>query len=409
MFECHRNSYLTKLSAKVTRCEKSVHTLNGKTIDGFNVVLTDTVLFPEGGGQPDDRGTINGKPVFKVRKVNNEAVHFVETVEPLPVGECVEIEVDWNRRWDHMQQHTAQHLISAIAEDEFKLLTTSWTLGDTVSYIEIDASNVESDTVDKLESVVNEKIKDSLSVEIRLYDKNDPELSKVRSRFELPDISERIRVISIKGVDLNTCCGTHVSNLSHLQSIKLLYVEKAKKNKCHLYFVAGQRLLRYLANCVKREKCMTALLKNGPDDHVLLVGKLQKNLKQTQKNCLTVVRDIALLEARLFKLIDPRPKFYSLHRKEGLTDFATIFANEVAALANETFFLVTVAQDASSNSPGYVLMIGRNNQLNSCIPIAEEVLNAKGTIKQDRFQAKVTSLANRSKFEERLKSVLLFD
>ncbi|RWS23331.1 alanyl-tRNA synthetase-like protein [Leptotrombidium deliense] len=266
MFECHRNSYLTELSATVLSCEKSVHTINGKNVDGFNVVLTDTVLFPEEGGQPDDRGIIDGKPVLKVNKVNNEAVHFVESVEPLPVGKCVQMKVDWKRRWDHMQQHTAQHLISAVARDDFNLLTTSWTLGDTDSYIEIDAPHVENDIVKKLEAVLNEKIKDGIAVKVELYNKNDPEFSKVRSRCEIPDETDQMRVININGVDRSTCNGTHVSNLSHLRTIKLLSEHqddmlKMKKNKFHLYFVAGERLLLYLGKCVKQKNSETAFLK----------------------------------------------------------------------------------------------------------------------------------------------------
>jgi misacylated tRNA(Ala) deacylase len=90
----------------------------------YEVVLEDTVLFPEGGGQPDDRGKINGVDVVRVLRRGSTAVHL--TQEPLQEGAEVDIEVDWGRRFDHMQQHSAQHLITAIAEQKFGHKTTSW-------------------------------------------------------------------------------------------------------------------------------------------------------------------------------------------------------------------------------------------------------------------------------------------
>ena len=137
---------------------------------------------------------------------------------PLDTGAEVVVALDWNKRFDHMQQHSGQHLITAIAEQTFSLVTTSWTLGEEVSYIELDSSSVSEQTIKQLEDIVNEKIMSSIPVSVELFDKNDKQLEEVRSRLELPeDQNGPIRVVSIEGIDRNTCCGTHVSNLSHLQ------------------------------------------------------------------------------------------------------------------------------------------------------------------------------------------------
>lgn len=85
--------------------------------------------------QPDDRGLLNGIPVLQVRRRGKDAVHFI--AESVEVGSSVTGVIDWDRRWDHMQQHSGQHLITAIAEILFGFKTTSWWLGENLSHIEL--------------------------------------------------------------------------------------------------------------------------------------------------------------------------------------------------------------------------------------------------------------------------------
>ena len=119
MFACQRNPYLKELKSVVVSCKK--------VADKYHVILDDTVLFPEGGGQPDDRGTIGEVKVERVLRQGNKAVHVVS--EPIAEGESFDCTIDWMRRYDHMQQHSGQHLLSAIAEQRYGFKTTSWDLG----------------------------------------------------------------------------------------------------------------------------------------------------------------------------------------------------------------------------------------------------------------------------------------
>jgi Ser-tRNA(Ala) deacylase AlaX len=100
--KCQKDSYLRSYRSRVASCRPAENVGNGE--GKYEVVLDDTVLFPEGGGQPYDRGTINGVEVLRVLRRGAVAVHFTE--EPLEEGAEVEMEVDWNRRFDHMQQHS---------------------------------------------------------------------------------------------------------------------------------------------------------------------------------------------------------------------------------------------------------------------------------------------------------------
>lgn len=214
-FQCQRDSYMKQFDTSVVSCEPVEIKLENKKLKGFNVKLKDTILFPEGGGQPDDLGTIAGVPVLRVMKHGPEAVHFISSA--LEKGQEVHITLDWDRRFDHMQQHSGQHLITALADTMFGYKTTSWELGRQRSSIELNTAAVKPREMEALEAAVNEKIRAHVPVTVQLLSINDPAVEKVRSRGLPEDHAGPIRIIDIEGVDANMCCGTHVSNLSHLQ------------------------------------------------------------------------------------------------------------------------------------------------------------------------------------------------
>uniref|UniRef100_A0A0C9R2Z1 Putative alanyl-trna editing protein aarsd1-b n=1 Tax=Amblyomma americanum TaxID=6943 RepID=A0A0C9R2Z1_AMBAM len=401
IFACQKDSYLKNLKTTVVACNPVVE---GSAQDGYEIIFDDTVLFPEGGGQPDDRGLVGDVPVLRVFRKDGKAVHIVES--PIAVGAEVEMKVDWNRRYDHMQQHSGQHLITAVAEKEFGFPTTSWSLGEDVSFIELDApKGVKAEDVQKLESLVNEKIRQCLPLTVSLYEPGSEDLKAVRTRLKLPDgEGDVIRVVSIEGVDSNTCCGTHVSNLSHLQMIKLLYTEKGKQGKTNLYFLVGNRILNYVDKTVRREKAITTLLKCGPDDHASLIEKLNKSLKLANKNSLSVLRDLAVAEAKLLKQQEPLPAFHTFHRREADAEFMAIFANE---LADKKVLLFLTGGDERGS--GQFLISGPENIISAVGPKVCELLDGKGFLKHGKFQGKANALSKRNRVEELLKEVLTSD
>ncbi|XP_074418350.1 alanyl-tRNA editing protein Aarsd1 isoform X4 [Larus michahellis] len=323
----------------------------GAPVRGFQVVLEDTILFPEGGGQPDDRGLIGEVPVLRVTRRGPEALHFVPA--PLEPGAAVVLSLDWDRRFDHMQQHSGQHLITAIAEQMFGFKTTSWELGRQRSLIELDTPSMTAEQVEALERSVNEKIRERVPVTVRELAADDPEIETVRSRGLPDDHAGPVRVVDIEGVDSNMCCGTHVSNLSDLQVIKLLGTEKGKKNKTNLVFLAGNRVLKSMEQSHSTEKALTSLLKNGPGEHVEAVKRLQSSVKLLQKNNLNLLRDIAVLIARDFKSKPVRSQLFVLHRKEGDSEFMNIIANEIGT--EDTLLFLTVGDEKEA---GLFLLAG---------------------------------------------------
>lgn len=142
-----------------------------KELQGYNVICEDTILFPDGGGQPCDYGTINGEPVRNVTRKGNDAVHFVETQTAFEEGMEVKQYLDWERRLDHMQQHSGQHLITELFDKQFNYDTTSWWLGTETSYIELNTQHLISrEALDLIEDKANEIIRQGKEVNVVLLD-----------------------------------------------------------------------------------------------------------------------------------------------------------------------------------------------------------------------------------------------
>lgn len=402
---CQCDSYLKKFTTKVKSCSPAeISILNQKNkkekVKGFEIILEDTILFPEGGGQPDDRGTINDIPVLKITRRGADAIHFVTT--EIPPETNVNLEVDWTRRFDHMQQHTGQHLITAVAESMFGCPTTSWNLGEKISSIELDTPKMTEEQMTMLEDAVNEKIRERISVKPVLYhDKDDPGLAEARCRGLPDDHVGPVRVLSIDGIDDTLCCGTHVSNLAHLQLIKFLGIEKGKKNKTNLLFVAGDRVRQYLDRSYHVEKSLMGILKGPLEEHADLADKAVKASKTAQKAVVSLLRDMAVLEAYRFKNQSNREPVLVLHRKEGDNEFMNIIVNEINDKSVTCF--LTVGDEKGS---GLFLLSGEDSVIQELGPKVAEVLEGKGSCSRGPYQGKANKLSNKAKAEKLIREYI---
>ncbi|XP_014814547.1 PREDICTED: alanyl-tRNA editing protein Aarsd1-like [Calidris pugnax] len=294
-----------------------------------------------------------------------------------------------------------QHLITAIADQMFGFKTTSWELGRQRSFIELDTPSMTAEQVEALERSVNEKIRERVPVRVRELAVDDPEIETVRSRGLPDDHAGPVRVVDIEGIDSNMCCGTHVSNLSDLQVIKLLGTEKGKKNKTNLVFLAGNRVLKSIEQSHSTEKALTSLLKNGPGEHVEAVKRLQSSVKLLQKNNLNLLRDLAVLIARDFKSKPVPSQLFVLHRKEGDSEFMNIIANEIGT--EETLLFLTVGDEKEA---GLFLLAGPVEAVENLGPRVAELLGGKGAGKRGRFQGKATKMSRRGEVQALLQEFL---
>jgi Ser-tRNA(Ala) deacylase AlaX len=237
-------------------------------------VLSDTIFYPAGGGQPADRGTISGIPVLDVQWAGRAIRHTLE--RPVVPGR-VRLELDWARRFDHMQQHTGQHLLSALAEDRFGWKTTAFHLGPVVSDVELDVPSLPPGPRQALEEAIAAEIRAARKVRVLRVSRAEFEgLTAVRTRG-LPDgHAGDLRLVEIEGVDLNTCGGTHLASTAEIEALALLATEPMRGGT-RVTFVAGERARRRLAAHEERNARLRALL-GAPEDE--FAATLETKLEQ---------------------------------------------------------------------------------------------------------------------------------
>jgi len=405
MFYCQRSSYETEYESTVVSCKPASRKKeqSGKKVElkGYEVVFEDTVFFPEGGGQNTDLGLVgDDNQVLDVTRRGDLAVHFLtEEVQP---GDKLVQKIDWARRFDNMQQHSGQHIVSAILEKDYDINTLSWWMAEStpskvgVSYIEVDKP-ISAEVMTSVEDKCNLNIRNSVPVSVSLFQRGDPQLEEAHTRGLPDDFTGPIRLVKIGDLDNNLCCGTHVSNLAHLQAIKLLYTEN-KKGKTLLYFLVGSRVLKYLANTLHRERSLTETLRNGPESHIDLVEKMQKTLKISTKTNSNLLKEIALSEAKEKKNLETKPSYIYFYRREGDNDYISTLTKELS-----DYLLIVIVGEGNS---GQLVVTGQGEVVVNIGKKLAELLDGKGGGKGSRFNAKINSFINISQVEKVIQSCI---
>ncbi len=204
------------------------------TADGWEVILADTIFYPTGGGQPHDLGSINDVPLLNVFQRDGLVYHVLPTpLEPGP-AQC---RLDWKRRLDHMQQHTGQHLLSAVFLAEYGYHTESFHLGADYSSIDISTARLPEAEQIRVEDVANDLIFRNLKIDI--YSATPTELQRLPVR-KLPDLAGDLRIVEIDRYDYSPCSGTHLSGTGQIGLLKLLRAENYK-GMTRVHFLCGGR------------------------------------------------------------------------------------------------------------------------------------------------------------------------
>ena len=266
---------------------------------GLRVYLDRTAFYPASGGQPFDLGTLGGVAVREVIDEENRIAHLLEA--PLDAAD-VEGLVDWPRRYDHMQQHTGQHLLSAVLEELFHIRTVSFHLGAEVSTIDVDSPSLTPEQLERAEERCAEIIGQARPVQITFEDAS--------STLELRKASERtgtLRIVSIDGVDRSACGGTHVLTAAEIGMVLTGKTEKIRATT-RLEFVCGSRALRrarsdnrLLASIVRT---LSVPAEQTPE---LIAGLIEKN-KSLEKTVQRLATELARREGKeLYLAAAPGP------------------------------------------------------------------------------------------------------
>ena len=204
--------------------------------EGHHVVLDQTAFYPTSGGQPFDTGRLGTSTVVDVIDEDARIVHVCAEPTTLRVGDLVDGEIDWERRFDHMQQHTGQHLVSAILADQYGWPTVSVHFG-AVNTVDVAAEQVPAEQLVEIEAKVNDALYASRSVSVSFED-----AAQAVGLRKASDRSGTLRIVTIDGLDRSACGGTHVSNTGAIGSVLLRRVERTKGHT-RIEFVCGRRAL----------------------------------------------------------------------------------------------------------------------------------------------------------------------
>jgi Ser-tRNA(Ala) deacylase AlaX len=352
------------------------------------VLLADTILYPEGGGQPADRGRIAGISVEDVRVVGGELRHYLAAAAP---GGRVRVELDWERRFDHMQQHTAQHLLTAVAVDRFGWQTTAFHLGPAVSDIELDAPRIGPEELLALEEAVAAEVRAARPVTARRVSPEEYAALPVRTRGLPEGFSGEIRLVEIAGIDLNTCGGTHLRSTAEIEALKLLGTE-GMRGGTRLFYAAGGRLRRLVALHHERTARLRQLLGSADEGLVAAVqGKLDQ-LKEAQRTVKLLEEELATTAGQALAATDDR--LAAAHFPGRDLPFLQRAAREFARLAPERVALLTAGL---AEQGAFVLVAGERATID--LPAAgrqtSEILDGRGGGSGKLFQGKAARLSRR--------------
>ena len=260
----YEDSYIEEFEAEVLACEK--------TDTGCKVLLDCTAFFPEGGGQSSDTGTLNETvQVLAVREEDGCIWHYTDA--PVEVGLLVTGRIDFARRFDKMQQHTGEHIVSGLVHELFGYDNVGFHLGNDVVTMDFNGE-LTKEQLRLVELKANEAVIDNVVVETRFPDKEELSVMEYRSKLELTGV---VRIVIIPGYDVCACCAPHVGTTGEIGMIKLTGAEKYKGGM-RVSMVCGMRALKDYNEKEQAVKEISVQLSAKPEQVADAVKKLEEQL-----------------------------------------------------------------------------------------------------------------------------------
>jgi len=324
----YQNPYMSEWEAKI------IHQIEK---DGLYLIeLSETAFYPEGGGQPRDFGWIDGIEVVDLVEEDEKIYHVVkEKINK----ETVTCRIDFERRFDHMQNHTGQHLLSAVFLEMYNAPTNSFHLGDDYLTIDIGLENINDKIVLNVENRVNELI--FKNIPVKSYIVNLDEARKLPLR-KLPPTNVDIRIVEIEGIDYSPCCGTHVKSLGEIGMLKILKTEKYK-NMTRIYFKCGKRLLK---DFQEKNIIINSLIKNlsVPQSEILLkFDSLQSEIKNLTRQLNSLKELNAEFIAKELLNESKENKIVKIFEDKSFEEVQTI-ANKITSLRDDLVILASLKE-----------------------------------------------------------------
>ena len=263
----YQDAHLREFSAHVVSCEPEK--------DHWAVVLDQTAFYPEGGGQPGDTGTLDSVRVLDTHARGEEIVHDCDA--PLPVGSAVQGTIDWARRFDYMQQHSGEHIVSGIIHHRFGYENVGFHMG--ADMVTIDFSGMLTmDDVREIEREANEAVWANLPIVVSWVDGEEKANAVYRSK---KPISGVLRLVSIPAIDVCACCGTHVSMTGEIGLVKIFTCQKFHDG-VRLEMLCGRKAYSYVNSILEQNKRISGLLSAKPQQTAQAAERMLDELAQVK-------------------------------------------------------------------------------------------------------------------------------
>ncbi len=278
----YTDSYLKEFTASILRTEDDPR--------GARVYLDRTAFYPDSGGQPSDHGELAGVRLLDVVDEGEEVAHLLAS---RLAGDAVQGNIDWARRFDHMQQHTGQHILSAAFERSAGYKTVSFHLAAEISTIDLDSDRVGAQQIEAAEELANRVVFENRPVTVSFHAAAEVQKLDLRKPTEREG---EVRLVEIEGLDLSACGGTHVSRTGGVGNINVRKVERAK-GLTRVEFVCGGRALRRARQdfsiLSEAARGFSTGLENVPE----MIAKLTQELREAGKLQQKMSEELAESEA----------------------------------------------------------------------------------------------------------------
>ena len=347
----YEDSHLREFDAQVLSC----------TADGaaYQIVLDQTAFFPEGGGQYADTGYLDGVRVLDVHEKNGVVRH--KTDAPLEPGSCVHGRIDWEERFEKMQQHTGEHIISGLVHSRFGYNNVGFHLGADYCTMDFDGP-ISPEELRRIEWEANRAVAANLEIRVSYPSKAELEKLEYRSKIE---IEGQVRIVTVPGYDVCACCAPHVKRTGEIGLIKLVNRMNYKGGE-RITMLCGFRALRDYETKLTNAKEIGALLCEKEDRIAEAVRRQKEELERQKYENGRLLQQILAYRAKETPVIDP---------------VTVAFAEDLTGSAPREFMNLLLDQGApvsavfaGSDDGGYRYVIGSRSR--DVRPLGKE-LNAR--------------------------------
>ncbi len=361
----NEDCYIQFFTAHVLHCEPLEDTKQG-----YKVVLDRTAFFPEGGGQSADTGILKIQKddseihVLDVQEEGDCVIHYVDNF--LEKGTEVEGSLNWEERFDKMQQHTAEHIASGIVFRKYGYKNVGFHLNSEIATMDFDGV-LTKEELEELEMLINQGVYSNTKVQILYPEKEALEELEYRSKIE---IEGQVRIVDIPDLDRCACCAPHVSYTGEIGNVKLLSVEKLRGGVRIFYACGGRALLDHQIKS-KNAKEISMLLSAKEDETFEAVQKLNNDFYNMKAELVKIQQELIQLKVASVQDSEEEVLYFDENMDNiGMREFVNQLIDR-----NKKLVGIFVGNDED----GYRYILGSNDvDLRSISKAFHEACNGKG-------------------------------